>query len=153
MLFCILLSICLFCGHAWGMWRFPGQGSNLGHSSDLSHCSDNAKSLTRGATGEPRVLLFKLIYPGNHSMLAHFLIFYFFFFFFFFLLFRAARTTYGCSHMLYHIRAIAADLHHSSRQRRIPNPLSEARDRTHNLMVPSRIRFRCTTMGTRYVSL
>ena len=33
----------------------------------------------------------------------------------------------------------AFDLHHSSRQRRILNPLNEARDRTHNLMVPSRI--------------
>ena len=32
------------------------------------------------------------------------------------------------------------DLHHSSRQRRILHPLSEARDRTHNLMVPSRVR-------------
>ena len=35
------------------------------------------------------------------------------------------------------------DLHHSSQQRRILNPLSEARDQTHNLMVPSRIHFRC----------
>ena len=33
------------------------------------------------------------------------------------------------------------NLHHSSRQRRIPNPLSNARDRTRNLMVPSRIRY------------
>ena len=33
------------------------------------------------------------------------------------------------------------DLYHSSRQRQILNPLREARDRTHNLMVPSRIRF------------
>ena len=31
------------------------------------------------------------------------------------------------------------DLHHSSQQRRILNPLSKARDRTHNLIVPSRI--------------
>ena len=31
------------------------------------------------------------------------------------------------------------DLHHSSWQRWIPNPLSKARDQTHNLMVPSRI--------------
>ena len=31
-------------------------------------------------------------------------------------------------------------LHHSSLQCRILNPLMEARDRTHNLMVPSRIR-------------
>ena len=40
------------------------------------------------------------------------------------------------------------DLHHSSQLRLILNPLSEARDRTCNLMVPSRIRFRCTTTGT-----
>jgi len=32
------------------------------------------------------------------------------------------------------------NLHHSSRQRQILNPLSKARDRTRNLMVPSRIR-------------
>ena len=31
------------------------------------------------------------------------------------------------------------DLHHSSQQRRILNPLSKARDRTHNLTVPSQI--------------
>ena len=38
--------------------------------------------------------------------------------------------------------------HHSSRQCQILNPLSEARDQTCNLMVPSRICFRCATMGT-----
>jgi len=37
------------------------------------------------------------------------------------------------------------DLHHSSQQRRILNPLSEARDRTRNLMVPSRVHFHCAT--------
>ena len=36
-------------------------------------------------------------------------------------------------------------LHHSSR---ILNPLSEAWDQTRNLMVLSRIHFRCTIMGT-----
>ena len=40
------------------------------------------------------------------------------------------------------------DLHHSSQQHRILNPLCEARDRTRNLMVPNRIRFCCTTMGS-----
>ena len=40
------------------------------------------------------------------------------------------------------------DLHHSSRQRQIPNPLSEARGQTHNLMVPGWIHFPCTTTGT-----
>jgi len=39
-------------------------------------------------------------------------------------------------------------LHHSSWQSRILNPLSEARDRTCNLMVPSRICFCCAIMGT-----
>ena len=39
-------------------------------------------------------------------------------------------------------------LHHSSRQRLILNPPSEARDQTRNLTVPSWIRFRCATMGT-----
>ena len=33
------------------------------------------------------------------------------------------------------------DLQHSSRQRQILNPLSRARDGTHNLMVPGRIHF------------
>ena len=37
---------------------------------------------------------------------------------------------------------------HSSWQRQILNPLSKARDRTHTLMVPSRIRFCCATTGT-----
>ena len=40
------------------------------------------------------------------------------------------------------------DLHHSSQQRQILNPLGRARDRTRNLMVPRRICFRCTTTGT-----
>ena len=39
-------------------------------------------------------------------------------------------------------------LYHSSRQCWIFNPLSEARDRTLNLMVPNQIRFSCTTAGT-----
>ena len=40
------------------------------------------------------------------------------------------------------------NLHHSSWQRQILNPLSEARDRTRVLMNTSRIRFRHTTTGT-----
>ena len=44
------------------------------------------------------------------------------------------------------------DLHHSSRHCWILHPLSEAWDRTRNLMVPSRIHFRCTMMGTPVMS-
>ena len=40
------------------------------------------------------------------------------------------------------------NLHHSSRQRRIPNSLSKVRVQTHNLLVPSRIHFCCTKPGT-----
>ena len=40
------------------------------------------------------------------------------------------------------------DLHHSSWQRQILNPLREARDQTCNLMVPSRIHFHYTRTGT-----
>ena len=40
------------------------------------------------------------------------------------------------------------NLHHSSQQRRIVNPLSKGRDRTWNLMVPSQIVNHCATTGT-----
>ena len=38
--------------------------------------------------------------------------------------------------------------HHSSQQHRMLNPLSKARDQTHNLMVPSGICFHCAMTGT-----
>ena len=40
------------------------------------------------------------------------------------------------------------NLHHSSRQRQILNPLSKARDWTCNLLVPSQTCFHCTTVRT-----
>ena len=40
------------------------------------------------------------------------------------------------------------DLYHSSWQRQIFNPLSEARGRTCNLMVPNQIHFHCAMTGT-----
>ena len=40
------------------------------------------------------------------------------------------------------------NLHHSSQQCRIPNPLRKARDRTHILMDTSQIHFHCATTGT-----
>jgi len=40
------------------------------------------------------------------------------------------------------------NLRHSSRQQRIPDPLSKARDQTHILMGTSRIHFHCATKGT-----
>ena len=45
------------------------------------------------------------------------------------------------------MRAVAAGLHHSSRQRLILNLPNDARDQTYNLMVPSWISSRCAMMG------
>ena len=45
------------------------------------------------------------------------------------------------------------DLHHSSPQCQILNPLSEARDWTRKLMVPSRICLHCATTGTPLIVL
>ena len=84
-------------------------------------------------------------------------------FFFFFLLFRlhlwhvavprlgvdlerqlsactTATVTWDLSHVCH--------LHHSSRQHQILNPLRDARDKTHNLMVTSQICHHCATTGT-----
>ena len=75
--------------------------------------------------------------------------------FFLFFFFRASPTAYGDSQARGQIGATAAGLHHShsqiqatfvtynrsSLQRWILNPLSEARDRIGNLMVPNQILF------------
>ena len=50
-------SLFLFFGHACGMWKFPGQGLSLCHS------SDNARCLTWWAAGE---LLGSLFVPSFH---------------------------------------------------------------------------------------
>ena len=44
--------------------------------------------------------------------------------------------------------SLVCDLHYSSWKHLILNPLSEAGARTHNLMVPGRICFRCAMTGT-----
>ena len=54
--------------------------------------------------------------------------------------YTTATATWDPSHI--------CSLHHSSQQCQIHNPPSKARDQTHNLMVPSRIHFHCTTMGS-----
>ena len=53
---------------------------------------------------------------------------------------RHSHSNSGSSH--------TCDLHHSSRQHQILNPLSEARDRTRSIMIPSQTRFCFVTLGT-----
>jgi len=78
------------------------------------------------------------------------IVFYFFFFHIYF--FRATPTAHGGSQARGRIGATAAGLPHSSRRRRILNPLSLARDRTCVLMVPGRVHFRRATAGTPILS-
>ena len=121
------------------MWKFLGQGLNHSHS------SDNIRSLTLWAM---RLLQFLKLYN-------------LFFFLSFFsgphqrhmevprlgvkselqpLVYARATAMPDSSYICY--------LHHSSWQHRILNSLSEARDQTHNLMVPSCICFCYTMTGT-----
>ena len=80
---------------------------------------------------------------------------------FFFWLFRVTLVAYGGAQARGLIRSTATSLRHNHsnagsepcllptpQQLWILSPLSEARDRTCNLMVPSRIHFCCATMGT-----
>ena len=48
----------LFFGCAHGMWKFPGQGSNLYHTCNHSYSSNNTRSLTHRATSELLVFCF-----------------------------------------------------------------------------------------------
>ena len=64
------------------------------------------------------------------SLFAFYYYYFILFYFILFLLFRATLAAYGGSQARGLIRTVAASLHHSSRQRHILNPLSEARDRT-----------------------
>ena len=45
-------SLPFFFGYTLGMWKLPGQGSNLCHSSNPSYCSDSTGSLTHCSAGE-----------------------------------------------------------------------------------------------------
>ena len=52
------LPFFFFFDYTHDMRKFPGQGSNLHNSSDLSHSSDNPGSLTCSATRELPILPF-----------------------------------------------------------------------------------------------
>ena len=88
--------------------------------------------------------------------------------FFFFLLFRASPMAYGGFQARGLTGATAAGLrhshsnarsrphrwpHHRSQQRWILNPMSEARDWTRTLMVPSQTHFCCATTGNPWFSI
>ena len=51
-LFPKMTTLFIYLGHNHSMWKFPSQGSNPCQSSDPSHFSDKARSLTNCATRE-----------------------------------------------------------------------------------------------------
>ena len=55
---------------------------------------------------------------------------------------------YGGSQARGQMGPTAACLHHCSQQCQMLNLLSEARDQTGKLLVPSQLHFHCATMGT-----
>ena len=58
-------------GHTLGLQKFPGQGSNPQHNNNQSHSSDNAESLTHGATREflsPGTILILLPVGGQSCL-------------------------------------------------------------------------------------
>ena len=58
--FFVVFCFVLFCFcHALGKWKFLVQGLHLCHSSDLSHYSDNTRSLTHSARREFLSLVLK----------------------------------------------------------------------------------------------
>lgn len=54
----VFVFVFVFFGPAHDMWKFPGKGLNLRHGSNMSHYSDNARSLTPCATWEFKVVSF-----------------------------------------------------------------------------------------------
>ena len=94
-------------------------------------------SQTQGKLDQKKICLYKVLKPRFVCL--------------FVLVFRAAPVAYGGSQARGQI-GTAAGLRHShsnpESQCQILNPLIEARDRTHNLIVPSGIHFCCTTTGT-----
>ena len=135
-----------FFGRSCGMWKFPGQGWHACHSNKPSRCNDNTRSLTCYATREFLLLL----------------LFFFFFFFFFGFLglhlwnMEAPRLgvkselrlpAYATATSTWETKSIC-NLHHSSGQCWILNPLSKDRDRIHILMDTSRVLYHWATTGT-----
>ena len=55
-----------------GMWKFPGQGSNLSHSSNPNHCRDNTRSSTccstEGAPCAPILISYTFTFKVNNAI-------------------------------------------------------------------------------------
>ena len=134
------------CNMTWWCKRFFRENNKRNFKSLFESLKSFFSSFSRWNYGKRKI---------SHSMI-----------FFIFLLFRASLEAYGGSQARGRIRATTAGLHHShsnvgskphlwpipqvhrSQQCQMLNPLSEARGRTGNLMIPSQIHFHWATTGT-----
>ena len=67
-----VLGMVLFCfpfDHTCSMWKFLGQGLNLHHNNDPSHCSDSARSLIHCITRELLSICFPLHWLHSQASL------------------------------------------------------------------------------------
>ena len=133
-------------GHSWDLY------CNCGNARFLTHCTRRELNLCPGGWSivPQQKLLFFTLFDFTPLIL-----------FFYGLLLRAtpeanggsqATAAYSTATATQDLRGVC-DLHHSSRQCRIPSTLSKVRDRTCILMDSSWICFHCATKGTRITRL
>ena len=112
-------------GRTWSLWKFLGHRSNLHHSKNQSHSSDNVRSdpnlLSHQGTPQnfvcflgPHLQHMEVPRLGVELELQ-------------LLTYTTATATCDLNHV--------CDLPHTSLQCQILNPISEARNQTHNRMV------------------
>ena len=160
--FCLFRAAPAACGSSQARGQIRAAASGLHHSYSKATPQPTATQ-GQGLNPNPHGYWSGLL-PLSHSGNSGDGIF--FFFFFFFLLFAFQGHTCGIwrfpgqgvklnlQPLAYTIATTTQDLthvcglHHSSPQCQILNPLSEARNRTRNLMVPSQILSRYVTIGT-----
>ena len=144
-LLCKFYFIFVF-GHTHSTWRFLGQKLNLSHSCSLLHSYSNARSLTHwagpGIEHMRQCQIFNPIVPQQELLNFIYII-----------------SFFGGGPHLQHMElpslGVQSELQQSAYATAIAtsylsrvcdlylNPLTEARDRTCNLMVPSQIHFCC----------
>ena len=154
--------------HGWKLWTHTPESENMWYVFQRSSPPPIHHNLWKRKKKKKKKTFRRISFWKREGKFLLFLLLLFFFFLVFCLFFRAISTAYGGSQargisgvvvasvlLLVYARATetpdpsyVCNPYHSSQQRQILNPLGEARDQTHNLMVPNWIAFCCVMMGT-----